>query len=76
MSQKLWNILHIGCGGDYTAYVFVKTCKMQTRVWMMYHEDCILFFLIPIFKVQILGKCNRAQDPVSSSDIKRKIQND
>lgn len=46
---------------------------------MMYREDCILccfFFLIPIFKVQILGKCNRAQDPVSSSDIKRKIQND
>ena len=31
-------------------------------------------FLIPILKVQILGKCNRSQDPVSSSDIKKKFK--
>ena len=43
---------------------------MQTKEY----EGCTMkmhCFLTPILKVQILGKCNRSQDPVSSSDIKK-----
>ena len=38
MTQKWWNIQHIGCSGDYTAYVFVKTCRMQTKEY----EGCTM----------------------------------